>query len=154
MGVSDWRFSISCRRMGHSERTKSAMGKIRSTSGIGCTLGRISSTCCATKNLLLSITMTPLNWQRSKPVGNRRAKQNHYEQILPRLTKHPQTDSVGLLTTCCKSAILSAQPGPVVAGPGHLPQRTAEAGTCVMTEYKIAKNTERHDSMSGALHRT
>jgi hypothetical protein len=30
----------------------------------------------------------------------------------------------------------------------------APIGRRVMTEYKIAKNTERHDSMSGASHRT
>jgi len=33
--------------------------------------------------------------------------------------------------------------------PGHLPQRTGLGR--VMTEYKLSKNTERHDSESGGL---
>ena len=37
------------------------------------------------------------------------------------------------------------RPGPLATT--HLPGR-------VMTEYKLAQNTERHDSMSGAPHRT
>ena len=40
-GLSDWRFFISCRRMGNSERTKNALGKRSSISIIGWIPGRI-----------------------------------------------------------------------------------------------------------------
>src|SRR6478752_1491926 len=55
-GLSDWRFSISCRRMGNSERTKNALGRKSSISIIGWIPGRISPTCCATRSWCTSCT--------------------------------------------------------------------------------------------------
>ena len=40
-GLSDWRFSISCRRMGNSERTRNALSAASSISIIGWIPGRI-----------------------------------------------------------------------------------------------------------------
>ena len=55
-GLSDWRFSISCRRMGNSERTKNALGTTPSISIIGWIPGRISPICSATRSRCNSST--------------------------------------------------------------------------------------------------
>jgi hypothetical protein len=55
-GLSDWRFSISCRRMGNSERTKNALGRTSSIFIIGWIPGRISPTCSATRSRCNSST--------------------------------------------------------------------------------------------------
>ena len=49
-GALDWRFSISCRRMGISERTKNALITTSSISIIGSIPGRILPTCSATRS--------------------------------------------------------------------------------------------------------
>jgi len=54
--LADWRFSISFRRMGNSERTKNALGTTSSISIIGWIPGRISPTCCATRSRCTSST--------------------------------------------------------------------------------------------------
>ena len=55
-GALDWRFSISCRRMGNSERTKNALGRTSSIFIIGWIPGRISPTYSATRSRCNSST--------------------------------------------------------------------------------------------------
>src|SRR5262249_36995793 len=51
-----------------------------------------------------------------------------------------------------RTGALLRSPDQLLTDPGHLPQRTGSGR--VMTDYKLPKNTERHDSMSGDPHRT